>query len=154
MQSAGEAITFGAIQRFLEDQLGVEERVGPLDHDLTRQRDVEPQGQRIVVQGRVLDGDGRPVPDTLVEVWQANAGGRYRHASDQWASPLDPGFDVVDEVGLRRTMQLTAADVGRLAAMGPSAFHASADDLRRRAAGLPEVVEVTAAVTVTTFRRR
>ena len=67
---------------------------------------------------------------------------------------LDPGFDVVDEVGLRRTMQLTAADVGRLAAMGPSAFHASADDLRRRAAGLPEVVEVTAAVTVTTFRRR
>ena len=74
------------------------ERVGPLDHDLTRQRDVAPQGQRILVQGRVLDGDGRPVPDTLVEVWQANAGGRYRHASDQWASPLDPGFD-----GLGRT---------------------------------------------------
>jgi protocatechuate 3,4-dioxygenase beta subunit len=76
-----------------------DERVGPLDHDLTRRRDVEPQGQRIVVHGRVLDSDGRPVPHTLVEVWQANAAGRYRHLADQWPAPLDPGFD-----GLGRTL--------------------------------------------------
>jgi protocatechuate 3,4-dioxygenase, beta subunit len=68
------------------------ERVGPLDHDLTRQHDGEPVGQRIVVHGRVLDGDGRPIPDTLVEVWQANASGRYRHERDQWPGALDPNF--------------------------------------------------------------
>jgi protocatechuate 3,4-dioxygenase beta subunit len=68
------------------------ERVGPLDHDLTRQHDGEPVGQRIFVVGRVLDGDGRPVPDTLVEVWQANASGRYRHPRDDWPGALDPNF--------------------------------------------------------------
>lgn len=69
-----------------------EDRVGPLDHDLTRQHAGEPQGQRIIVHGRVLEDDGRPVPDTLVEVWQANAGGRYFHDRDRWPSPLDPNF--------------------------------------------------------------
>jgi len=69
-----------------------EGRVGPLDHDLTRQHAGEPQGQRIIVRGRVLDQDGHPVPHTLVEVWQANAGGRYRHVTDNWPSPLDPNF--------------------------------------------------------------
>jgi protocatechuate 3,4-dioxygenase beta subunit len=68
------------------------ERVGPLDHDLTRQHDGEPVGQRIFVVGRVLDGDGRPVPDTLVEIWQANASGRYRHPRDDWPGALDPNF--------------------------------------------------------------
>jgi protocatechuate 3,4-dioxygenase beta subunit len=68
------------------------ERVGPLDHDLIRQHDGEPVGQRIFVVGRVLDGDGRPVPDTLVEVWQANASGRYRHPRDDWPGALDPNF--------------------------------------------------------------
>jgi len=68
------------------------ERVGPLDHDLTRQHDGEPVGQRIIVTGRVLDSDGRPVPDTLVEIWQTNAAGRYRHANDNWPAPLDPNF--------------------------------------------------------------
>ena len=47
-------------------------------------------GERIIVTGRVLDGDGRPVPDTLVEIWQANAGGRYRHAGDQLAGAARP----------------------------------------------------------------
>jgi len=70
-------------------------RVGPLDHDLTRQHDGEPIGQRIIVHGRVLDGDGRPIPDSLIEIWQANAGGRYRHTGDRWPSPLDPNFDGV-----------------------------------------------------------
>ena len=66
--------------------------VGPLDHDLTRQHPHEPAGQRIVIEGRVLDEGGRPVPHTLIEIWQANAAGRYAHKVDQWAAPLDPNF--------------------------------------------------------------
>jgi protocatechuate 3,4-dioxygenase beta subunit len=69
-----------------------QERIGPSDDDLTRQYPGEPIGQRIIVHGRVLDTDGRAVPDTLIEVWQANAGGRYRHVVDNWDSPLDPNF--------------------------------------------------------------
>jgi protocatechuate 3,4-dioxygenase, beta subunit len=68
------------------------DRVTESDADLTRQHDGEPLGQRIIVHGRVLDGDGRPVPDALVEVWQANAAGRYRHAGDNWPAPIDPNF--------------------------------------------------------------
>ena len=60
--------------------------------DLTRQHAGEPLGQRIIVSGRVLDEDGRPVPNTVVEIWQANAAGRYIHAKDQWDAPLDPNF--------------------------------------------------------------
>jgi protocatechuate 3,4-dioxygenase, beta subunit len=66
--------------------------VGPTDHDLTVQHDVEPLGQRIIVKGRVLDTTGTPLPHTLVEIWQANASGRYRHTGDNWPAPLDPGF--------------------------------------------------------------
>ncbi len=69
-----------------------EGRVGELDHDLTRQHPEEPQGQRIIVHGRVVGGDGRPVRNTLVEVWQANAAGRYRHSQDNHPAPLDPNF--------------------------------------------------------------
>jgi protocatechuate 3,4-dioxygenase, beta subunit len=76
-----------------------EGRVGETDHDLTVQHGGEPLGERIIVEGRVLDGDGRPIPDTLVEIWQANAGGRYRHVVDNWPSPLDPNFS-----GLGRTL--------------------------------------------------
>src|SRR3954452_23141624 len=56
-------------------------RVRPTDNDLTRQHTGEPQGQRIIVHGRVLDSDGRAVPDTLLEIWQTNAAGRYRHVN-------------------------------------------------------------------------
>jgi protocatechuate 3,4-dioxygenase beta subunit len=66
--------------------------VGELDHDLTRQHAGEPLGERIIVAGRVLDGDGRPVPSTLIEVWQANAAGRYAHQVDRHPAPLDPNF--------------------------------------------------------------
>jgi protocatechuate 3,4-dioxygenase, beta subunit len=66
--------------------------VGALDHDLTRRHGGEPLGERIIVHGRVLETDGRPVPDTLIEVWQANAAGRYRHRVDQHDAPLDPNF--------------------------------------------------------------
>jgi protocatechuate 3,4-dioxygenase beta subunit len=76
-----------------------EGRLGELDHDLTRQHEGEPQGQRIIVTGRVLEDDGRPVPNTLVEIWQANAGGRYFHRRDNWPSPLDPNF-----TGVGRTL--------------------------------------------------
>ncbi len=69
-----------------------EGRVGPLDHDLTRQHAGEPLGQRIIVAGRVLDEDGRAIPNTLVEVWQPNAAGRYAHVWDQHPAPLDPNF--------------------------------------------------------------
>jgi protocatechuate 3,4-dioxygenase beta subunit len=60
--------------------------------DLTRQHSGEPLGERIIVSGRVLDEDGRPVAHTLVEVWQANAAGRYLHKIDQHDAPLDPNF--------------------------------------------------------------
>jgi protocatechuate 3,4-dioxygenase beta subunit len=67
--------------------------VKPSDQDLTAHHPGEPLGERIVVTGRVLDEGGRPVPHTLVEVWQANAAGRYRHENDRHAAPLDPNFD-------------------------------------------------------------
>ena len=69
-----------------------ESRLGPLDYDLTKQHEEEPIGQRMSISGRVLDSDGRPVPNTLVEIWQANASGRYRHVVDDWPGPLDPNF--------------------------------------------------------------
>ena len=68
------------------------ERVGELDHDLTRQHDGEPLGERIILHGRVLDGDRRPVRNTLIELWQANAAGRYAHEVDDHPAPLDPNF--------------------------------------------------------------
>lgn len=66
--------------------------VGETDNDLTRQHAEEPQGQRIIVAGRVLDESGRPVAGALVEVWQANAAGRYWHVKDDHPAPLDPNF--------------------------------------------------------------
>lgn len=62
------------------------------DGDLTRQHEGEPLGERIVVSGRVLDGGGRAIRNSLVEVWQANAAGRYTHAADRHPAPLDPNF--------------------------------------------------------------
>ncbi len=68
--------------------------VTPEDADLTRNAGTggEAIGQRIIVTGRVLDENGSPLPNTLVEVWQANAAGRYLHKRDQWPGPLDPNF--------------------------------------------------------------
>lgn len=62
------------------------------DNDLTRQHAGEPLGERIILTGRVLDGNGRPVPQALIEIWQANAAGRYHHVKDQHPAPLDPNF--------------------------------------------------------------
>jgi protocatechuate 3,4-dioxygenase, beta subunit len=66
--------------------------VGPLDADLTAGHPGEPLGERIIVTGRVLDASGAPVAGQLVEIWQANASGRYRHQRDQHPAPLDPNF--------------------------------------------------------------
>lgn len=75
--------------------------ISDVDHDLTRNsaRDGEPLGERIIVAGRILDEDGRAVPNTLIELWQANAAGRYAHGVDNHAAPLDPNF-----LGTGRTM--------------------------------------------------
>jgi protocatechuate 3,4-dioxygenase beta subunit len=77
--------------------------VDPLDADLTAGHAGEPIGERIIVTGRLLDGTGRPVAGQLIEIWQANAGGRYRHQHDQHRAALDPNF-----IGAGRC--LTAAD--------------------------------------------
>jgi protocatechuate 3,4-dioxygenase beta subunit len=63
--------------------------------DLTRQHAAEPLGERIIVFGQVLDAAGRPLPHTLVEIWQTNAAGRYAHDWDQHPAPLDPNFSGV-----------------------------------------------------------
>ena len=77
------------------------------DHDLTIQHAGEPLGERIIVHGHVRDEDGRGVPDVLVEIWQANACGRYIHARDRHPAPLDPNFTgagraVTDSAGYYR----------------------------------------------------
>jgi protocatechuate 3,4-dioxygenase beta subunit len=76
----------------------------PNDNDLTVHHAAEPIGERIFVHGRVLDEDGKPVRNALVEVWQANACGRYRHKIDTYGAPLDPNFSgggraITDENG-------------------------------------------------------
>ncbi len=69
-------------------------RLGRHDNDLLLNFDHGglPQGERIIMFGRVFDQYGKPVPHTLVEMWQANAGGRYRHKNDRYLAPLDPNF--------------------------------------------------------------
>lgn len=69
--------------------------IDPLDNDLLRnfaKAGQSPIGERIIVHGRVLDANARPVPDTLVEIWQANASGRYRHRNDTYLAAIDPNF--------------------------------------------------------------
>jgi protocatechuate 3,4-dioxygenase beta subunit len=81
--------------------------LGPFDNDLLRNyaKTGDPIGERIIVHGRVRDESGRPIPNVLVEFWQANAGGRYRHKKDTYLAPIDPNFG-----GCGRT--LTDADGG------------------------------------------
>jgi protocatechuate 3,4-dioxygenase beta subunit len=86
--------------------------VAETEHDLTRQAAPgiaagEPIGQRMIVEGRVVDDDGNPLPNTLIEVWQTNAAGRYRHRLDDFRAPLDPNFQghgrtLTDENGCYR----------------------------------------------------
>jgi protocatechuate 3,4-dioxygenase, beta subunit len=88
-------------------RLGSERMLGEHDNDLTAQHEGVPIGERIVVSGSVFDTEGRPLRNTLVEVWQANAAGRYRHARDTWPAELDPNFSgagrtVTDQEGRYR----------------------------------------------------
>jgi protocatechuate 3,4-dioxygenase beta subunit len=69
-----------------------ESSVDPRDADLTRQHAGEPLGERIILSGRVLGSDGTPLRGQLIEIWQANAAGRYLHDNDQHPAPLDPNF--------------------------------------------------------------
>jgi protocatechuate 3,4-dioxygenase beta subunit len=93
-----------------------EGRVTDATADLSVQPSGEAQGQRIIVHGQVRDEDGRPVPDTLIEVWQANAAGRYLHKWDRHDAPLDPHFTGVGRV-------LTGADGRyRLTTVRPGAY--------------------------------
>ena len=83
------------------------ERLGPNDSDLTAQGAAMPIGERIIVAGRVTDENGHPVPNTLLEIWQANAAGRYHHPNDTRDVALDPNFTgggraVTDEDGWYR----------------------------------------------------
>jgi protocatechuate 3,4-dioxygenase beta subunit len=83
----------------------------PHDMDLTTQGDAAPLGEKIVVTGRVLDEDGKPVRNSLLEVWQCNAAGRYRHKRDQHDAPLDPNFNgwgkmMTDDAGRYRFVSI------------------------------------------------
>lgn len=68
--------------------------IQPLDNDLTKNamKTAEPLGERIIVTGTVIDESGKPIPNALIEIWQANAAGRYMHKVDQHPAPLDPNF--------------------------------------------------------------
>jgi protocatechuate 3,4-dioxygenase, beta subunit len=92
--------------------------VTPEDSDLTRNAGTggEAIGQRIIVTGRVLDDSGRPLPNTLLEIWQANAAGRYLHKRDQWPGPLDPNF-----LGIGRCLS-DADGVYRFLTVRPGAY--------------------------------
>jgi len=84
--------------------------------DLTTQHAGAPIGQRIIVAGQVLDEDRRPVAGTVVEIWQANAAGRYIHHKDQWDAPIDPNFTGAGRV-------ITDADGGyRFVTVRPGAY--------------------------------
>jgi protocatechuate 3,4-dioxygenase, beta subunit len=69
-----------------------EDTVRSGDDDLTSGQAGEPLGERIIVSGQLADGDGRPISNALIEVWQANAAGRYAHRNDRHPAPLDPNF--------------------------------------------------------------
>ena len=83
------------------------ENIAESDNDLTRQHTGDPIGERIIVTGRLLEENGRPVRDALIEIWQANSAGRYIHVKDQHPAPLDPNFSgagrtLTDENGVYR----------------------------------------------------
>ncbi|HEY8624837.1 MAG TPA: protocatechuate 3,4-dioxygenase subunit beta [Solirubrobacteraceae bacterium] len=73
-------------------QLGGVRVTGEQDNNLLVQHGADPIGERITITGRVLDTEGKPLRNTLVEIWQANSAGRYRHRWDRWPAPLDPNF--------------------------------------------------------------
>lgn len=86
-----------SLQNSLSDVTGPafgQHELGPLDHDLIRNyaQTGDPVGERVIIHGRLLDGNARPVAGALVECWQANASGRYRHRNDGYVGAIDPNF--------------------------------------------------------------
>jgi protocatechuate 3,4-dioxygenase beta subunit len=88
-------------EKLLELPRGALDVPGPLvpkgfvrdgDNDLTRHGKSAPLGEKMILVGRLLDAEGRPIRDSLVEIWQANASGRYHHPGDNHEAPLDPNF--------------------------------------------------------------
>ena len=103
-QGYGSSIKRGPLQKLVPIEQTLSETTGPLfrnlklepgENDLTRdsKSGEEALGERIIVVGKVMDEDDRPIPNTLIEIWQANAAGRYRHPVDQHNAPLDPNFN-------------------------------------------------------------
>jgi protocatechuate 3,4-dioxygenase beta subunit len=92
--------------------------VTPEDSDLTRNAGTsgEAAGERIIVTGRVLDEGGNPIPNALLEIWQANAAGRYIHRIDQYPAPLDPNF-----LGMGRCLTNAAGEY-RFLTIRPGAY--------------------------------
>jgi protocatechuate 3,4-dioxygenase, beta subunit len=99
----GSSVKRGPLRRLVPIRQTLSEITGPLfsdiqlapgENDLTRTADTdkEAMGERLIIVGRVLDENDRPVPNTLIEIWQANAAGRYHHPVDQHNAPLDPNF--------------------------------------------------------------
>lgn len=99
----GSSVKRGPLKRLVPIDQTLSEITGPLfsdirlepgENDLTRSANTgkEAMGERLIVVGRVLDENERPVPNTLIEIWQANAAGRYHHEVDQHNAPLDPNF--------------------------------------------------------------
>jgi protocatechuate 3,4-dioxygenase beta subunit len=90
LYSKNSEAKIGELQGSLSSRFAIDE----LDHDLIRNscRGGEPLGERMIVSGRVLNQLGNPVPGVLIEVWQANASGRYAHKADQHEAPVDPNF--------------------------------------------------------------
>jgi protocatechuate 3,4-dioxygenase, beta subunit len=81
-----------AVTEITGPQLGSVRVTGEQDNNLLVQHGADPIGERITVTGRVFDTEGKPLRNTLVEIWQANSAGRYRHRWDRWPAPLDPNF--------------------------------------------------------------
>jgi len=99
----GSSVKRGPLKRLVPIKQTLSEITGPLfsgiklepgEVDLTRNADTgkEAMGERIIVVGKVMDEDERPISNTLIEIWQANAAGRYHHPVDQHNAPLDPNF--------------------------------------------------------------
>ncbi len=99
----GSSIKRGPLQKLVPIEQTLSETTGPSfrdlklepgENDLTRdsKSGEEALGERIIVVGKLMDEDDRPIPNTLIEIWQANAAGRYRHPVDQHNAPLDPNF--------------------------------------------------------------
>ena len=99
----GSSVKRGPLKKTVPIEQTLSEITGPLfgniqletgESDLSRDAETgkEALGERIIVVGRVIDEDERPVPNSVIEIWQANAAGRYRHAVDQHNAPLDPNF--------------------------------------------------------------